>query len=96
MNRTCDNCGQVTPDDEQMYSLHLAMYARADPLVIDLEQLENVSEQLEELLESLPDLDAEEATDEVHESYAFDLCPRCRRRFHRQLKANWLHKKIDP
>jgi hypothetical protein len=85
--RTCDNCGCTTSEDEQMYSIRIEMFARADPLVLEPEDLlDDHLAKIEDLVKQMETLDAEEASDEVHESYTFDLCGPCRRLIHQQLK----------
>jgi hypothetical protein len=88
MKRICDNCGATAHVKEQMYSLKLEMYARAEPIVITQEDLEtDLIQEMEKVLDLLATADADEASDQVHESYMFDLCSRCRSKFHRLLKS---------
>lgn len=70
-----------------MYTLRIEMFARVEPLVISSEDLKtDYSAKLKKLLKKMEDMDPEEATDQVHEKYLFDLCSRCRETMHRQLK----------
>lgn len=88
MNRVCANCGRTTPDQEQMYTIRIEMFARAEPLVFDLQDLSGDSAgKLEELVSKMEQMDVEEAADQVHEEYSFDLCGACRGNLHRGLKA---------
>lgn len=88
MNRVCENCGRVVPPKEQMYSIKIDMFARADPLVIDGDDLqEDNMAKIEEIIEQLESVDPDEAMAEVFESYSFDLCTPCRRLLHQQLMA---------
>ena len=97
MSRTCDNCGRIAPESEQMYTIRIEMFARAEPIEITLEDLlEDHTAKMEELLKQMEQLDPEEASDEIHESYRFDLCRACRRRIHAGLKAKWLEKQAEP
>jgi hypothetical protein len=87
VKRICDNCGRVVPVKEQMYSLRIEMFARAEPLVFTSQDLEQApGPQMELLLKELEKVDVEEATDQVYETYGFDLCGRCRGKFHRRMK----------
>ncbi len=88
MERNCENCGRRVPEGEQMYTMRIEMFARAEPLVFELQEvLEDHSEAIEELVKEMELTDPEEATDQIYESYSFDLCASCRQRMHRQLKA---------
>ena len=86
--RHCDNCGKPIGKKETMYRLRLELFANADPLEFDLEDLEAIKENaLADFIESLEHVDAEEATDQVYEAYAFSLCSACRADLHRKLKS---------
>ena len=88
MNRVCANCGRTTPEKEQMYTIRIEMFARVEPLVFDLKDLaQDHAGKLQELIGQLEQMDPEEAADQVHEEYSFDLCSPCRRRIHLGLKA---------
>lgn len=87
-SRKCDNCGHNAPTDEQMYTLRLQMFARVAPLIFTAKDLEQDHVlKLEELVKQMESADPEEAEAQVFETYNFDLCSRCRRKMHRQLKA---------
>lgn len=87
MNRVCANCGRSSPETEQMYTIRIEMFARAEPLVFDLHDLvQDHVEKLHELVKKMDEVDVEEAADQVHEEYTFDLCSRCRKKIHRGLK----------
>lgn len=87
MNRRCDRCGRETPEKEQMYSLRLELFARAEPLIVTKEDLlHDHAAAMEKLVEQMQSMDPQEAEDQVHESYLFDLCTKCRNLMHRQLK----------
>lgn len=88
MNRICDNCGRDVPASEQMYSMRLELFARVEPLVFSAEDLaKDTLQEIEKLAESMNNMDPDEAMDQVHESYIFDVCSLCRRRFHEQLRS---------
>lgn len=71
-----------------MYTLRLEMFARAEPLIITKEDLlHDHAVAMEKLVEQMESMDPAEAEDQVHESYVFDLCTKCRNLMHRQLKS---------
>ena len=72
-----------------MYTITIAMQARAEPLVFDAADLADTdtAATLGQLIEAMDRMDPDEAADQVHESYAFDLCTPCRERLHKGLKA---------
>jgi hypothetical protein len=56
--------------------------AAYDPMEITRADLQkDLSAEVEEVLEELSHIDAESAQDQVHRSFAFDLCASCWRRF---------------
>lgn len=86
-SRKCDYCGRETPEKQQMYSLRIEMFARAEPLIIGEDDLnKDHATEMDVLLKKMEMMDPEEAADQVHESYLFDLCASCRASMHRQLK----------
>lgn len=87
MGQICDNCGREVPKDRQMYTMRIELFARPDPIVIQpADLLGDTKSKLEELIRQMENGDPDEAADEIHESYTFELCPSCRRQFHRRLK----------
>jgi Asp-tRNA(Asn)/Glu-tRNA(Gln) amidotransferase C subunit len=85
--RKCDNCGRVVPKEETIYEIKIELYAKAEELEIDEEDLEeDHMAEIEAIIEALENVDVEEVTDQVYESYKFDLCPQCRENFHSKLK----------
>ena len=85
--RKCDECGGVSARDEQMYTIRIELFARAEPLVFGADDaLKDHAKAIADLLGAMESIDAEEATDQVHEQYEYDLCARCRGRIHRMLK----------
>jgi len=85
--RKCDNCGRTVPKDETIYEIKIELYAKAEELEIDEEDLqEDHMAEIEAIIEALEDMDVEEVTDQVYECYKFDLCPQCRENFHSKLK----------
>lgn len=88
MNRVCANCGRTTAEKEQMYTIRIEMFARAEPLVFDSHDLAgDQAGKLHDLIKQMEEIDVEEASAQIHEQYSFDLCSRCRKRIHRGLKV---------
>ncbi len=87
MNRVCASCGRISAETEQMYTIRIEMFARAEPLVFDEQVLaQDHVQKLGDLIEKMETMDAEEAAEQIHEQYSFDLCVRCRKRIHHGLK----------
>ncbi|MBI4605781.1 MAG: hypothetical protein HY721_27765 [Planctomycetes bacterium] len=80
---TCDGCGEtLLLDSEVRYVLRVEGFAAYDPLEITRQDLErDLEEEMRRLLDVLAKKGAEEAQDEVHRTFQFDLCPRCWRDF---------------
>ncbi len=96
MSRKCSNCGAEVHPNAQLYVLRIELYAKAEPLELTIDDLlADHTAQIEKLIEEMEVLDAEEATDEVYEAYAFELCAKCRRRIHRMLKQRARAHKVE-
>ena len=86
--RYCDYCKQQIQPGSQGYALKIEMYALPDPPEFSFKDLQaDHSAELEELIQKMESLDPQEAQDQVHESYPFILCSRCRNQLHRRLKG---------
>lgn len=84
--RLCANCGREAPEGAQMYTIRIDMFARADPIILPLEELmEDHSGKLADLVEQMELMDADEAAAQVFERHEFTLCTACRTSLHRQL-----------
>jgi hypothetical protein len=79
----CDACGAtLLVDEEVRYVLEIAGFAAYDPMEITRGDLEKDLEgEMKRLLDSMSGLSAEEAQDQVHRAFRFDLCPRCWRSY---------------
>ncbi|MCX7625244.1 MAG: hypothetical protein N2Z21_03415 [Candidatus Sumerlaeaceae bacterium] len=96
MNRICHNCGREVGSNEQLYVLRIELFAKAEPLELTIDDLlADHTAQIEKLIEEMEALDPEEASDEVYESYNFELCPECRRRVHHLLKGRAKSHKVQ-
>ncbi|MCX7964722.1 MAG: hypothetical protein N2644_09660 [Candidatus Sumerlaea chitinivorans] len=88
MERVCDGCGRRLTKVDQPYTLRIEMFASADPVELTVDDLlADHTAQIEKLIEQMEHLDVEEATDQVYETYTFELCSTCRDELHRGLKA---------
>ena len=89
-DRVCDNCGRWIDKDEQLYVMTITI--EADPGPVELEAPEEDEDLLAEMqgiverMEKMSPEEVEEATDQVHESQRFVLCPECREEMHRRFK----------
>lgn len=79
----CDACGaSLLIDEDVRYVLRIEGFAAYDPLEITRGDLErDLEREMEAILRRLETMSAEEAQDEVHRSFRFDLCPACWKRF---------------
>jgi len=83
----CDNCGKRVPPGVILYEIRIDIYAKGGPVEIEQEDMEkdHINE-MQRLIAQMEHMDAEELTDQVWESYRFDLCSDCRKEFHANLK----------
>ncbi len=91
-DRVCENCGRWIEDNEILYRARLEVFA--EPVMDDrsLRKSRDESarewESLLEKLEKMDDQQVQDATDQVYESYEFNLCPSCRQEMHRRIKSH--------
>lgn len=90
-SRTCESCGRWIDEGETLFVMTVTLQAdpKLDMDAIDPETLENSRQEFEKLIEAMEKMTAgqvEEATDQVHESYQFVLCPECREEVHGRMK----------
>ena len=87
LDKRCDNCGRLVARKEVLYEIKIDIYAKGGPVEIDPEDLEKDHlAEMERLLADMEEMDTEELTDQVFESYRFNLCNECREEFHARLK----------
>jgi hypothetical protein len=79
----CDGCGAaLLADDDVRYVVRIEGFAAYDPLEITRADLDkDLDGELRAILAELEGKTAREAQDEVHQSFQFDLCPACWRRY---------------
>lgn len=83
----CENCGRAVPPEELLYEIRIDIYAKGGPVVIDPADLEKDHlDEMKKLIARMENMNVEELTDQVWESYRFDLCMKCREEFHARLK----------
>ena len=86
MERMCQGCGCLIRENTLSYRLRVELFASPDPPAIRPEYLEeDLQAQWKALIETMEKMsedEVEEATDQVHESYEFVLCARCRKYWH--------------
>lgn len=76
---TCDMCGRpLQSEADTRYVVKIEVHAAYDPLELTPEDLEeDRTEEMEELLEQMADLQAEEVENQVYKAFRYDLCPDC-------------------
>ena len=76
---TCDMCGKtLLAEEDTRYVVKVEVYAAYDPMEISEKDLEaDRSEEVQELLDEMADIDAEDLEDQVFKTFRFDLCPAC-------------------
>ena len=88
--RRCAECGEYFSEKTLMYDLMITLQAEA-PDILDLDAVEAGSgdplAEIEQIVAGADDYDCEELADQVHEAYRFLVCPSCRARIHRMMKA---------
>ena len=83
----CENCGRAVPPEDLLYEIRIDIYAKGGPVEIDPSDLEKDHlEEMKKLIHRMEKMDVGELTDQVWESYRFDLCRKCREEFHARLK----------
>ena len=79
---TCDRCGNgLLLDAPVRYEVRIEVKSAYDPLELTSEDLANAAAGLKNAVESVKNLSAEEAQDEVHREFRFDLCRTCQKAF---------------
>ena len=79
----CDACGgTLLLEAEVRYVVKIDGYAAYDPLELTRRDLErDFDAEMKALMETLSSLGEDEAQDQVHRAFVFDLCPACWRRY---------------
>ena len=79
----CDVCGgNLLVDSDTRYVVKIEGFAAYDPLELTRQDLKRDFEaEMKSLLDRLSRVGADEAQDEVHRTFQFDLCPECWRRY---------------
>ncbi len=86
----CDACEEpLLVEGNVRYVTKVEVYAAYDPLEITEEDLEQANKETwKKLMEELRDADPEELESQIHVSFQYDLCPKCRRRYVRDPLAS--------
>jgi hypothetical protein len=78
---TCDCCKRtLDPERETRYVVRLEVYAALDPVEAESDDRDHLQE-IQDILESLDDVDEAAFEDNVYHHARFDLCGECRQRF---------------
>ena len=80
---TCDRCGKGLLREESVrYELRIDVRAAYDPLELTSKDLaRDLRGKADRLARDLENLSAEEAQDQVHRAFRFDLCPPCQKAY---------------
>jgi hypothetical protein len=95
---TCDLCGKVLrPGDDHHYVVKIEVFAAHDPSEIteadlDDDHMEAVSQLLREMEDNLAD---PEDLEETTQTFRYDLCPGCRKKFARDPLGKEAAQKFD-
>lgn len=78
----CDRCGNAIEGGAVRYIARIEVFAAADPLVIDLEDLlRDHRKEMDRLLEACKDRTEEELMRDVYVRFQYDLCRDCQRSY---------------
>ncbi|MBI5154670.1 hypothetical protein HZA57_05480 [Candidatus Poribacteria bacterium] len=89
-DRVCENCGRWIEPDEVLYRVRVEVFAEPRVPEVSLEksrsELASDWEELIRKLEQMNEDQVREATDQVYESYGYNLCGACRQELHRRIR----------
>ena len=78
---TCDCCKRALDlEHDTRYVVRLEVYAALDPVEDEGDDRDHLQE-IQDILESLDDIDSATCEDDVYHHARFDLCSDCRQRF---------------
>ncbi|MDE0960991.1 MAG: hypothetical protein OSB09_09440 [Planctomycetota bacterium] len=78
---SCDRCNKsLLIDEDVRYQVHIVVQAAYDPMEITKEDLKKSNPgSWSALMRQLEKLTEQEAQDQVHREFRFDLCPPCQK-----------------
>ena len=90
---TCDVCYEgLLLEQDVRYVLKIEGYAAYDPLELTREDLRrDLESELRGVIKRLETKDKDEAQDEVHRAFSYDLCPRCWKQYLKDPLASARH-----
>jgi hypothetical protein len=76
---TCDLCGKTIRNGaDSRFVVKVEVYATYEPLEISDEDTdEDRGDEIEDLLDEMADMDAEQLDDQVYKTFRYDLCQEC-------------------
>ena len=78
----CDKCGKpLAANDRQRYIVKMEVFAAADHVDFDAEEIANPKLEMAKVLSQLANADPDEIEDQTYRSFRYDLCNACRRTF---------------
>lgn len=79
---TCDGCGRVIDtDDEMRYVVRLEVYAAFDAEDAEADSSRDHLQEIDEILESMDELEEPTPVDDAFRQVRYDLCCGCRKKF---------------
>ena len=91
--RVCNECGRAIEPNETSYRVHLSMFAEPNlhQLEREMEMEPPTSDEWEDLIRRMQEMSDEEgaeASDQIHETFSWVLCPECRQQLHDRIKRH--------
>ena len=79
---TCDCCQRAIDSREEVrYVVRLEVYAALDPMEEETDDDRDHLQEIQDVLESLDELEGGELGEDVYSNQRFDLCSECRKLF---------------
>jgi len=79
---TCDCCKRTIDSKHDLrYVVRMEVYASVDPMDEELDDDRDHLQELQDILESMEDLEDPGIGEDVYHQVRFDLCSECRKRF---------------
>ena len=89
--RVCEHCGRWVESNETMYCVRIEVFAEPTiPPFDPNETREQAAAEWERLLarlDKMSDDDVRDASDQVYERYAYNLCAACRAEMHHRIRV---------
>lgn len=77
----CDVCKRSLDPEDLRYIVRMEVYAALDHNNTDCDDDRDHLEEIEDVLEHLPEMEDSQLSDDVYQQLRFDLCAECRKKF---------------